>query len=149
MNIAKLFISIIIAVIFASVFLVSFPTFNTLFRSTEMYGTFTNDTGVATGSPISLVSGTNTIAVTNIGQFTVFLESGTAIAASSTGTVQGSPVTLTEGSNTINVTVVGNITVTVTGMTPITGFIVRFLPYALVLGGILIVIIIVQSRRQE
>jgi hypothetical protein len=139
-----------IALIFSVIFLAIFPSFNDMFRSQQMYGTFTNDTGMATGSPVSLSSGTNTITVTNVGDFTVNIISGTAIAADGvTGRVAGSPQSLIKGLNTVAVNPVGDITVTVTGLLPISGGIIAFMPYALVFGAILIIIIIIQSRIQS
>lgn len=119
-----------------------------------MYGTFTNDTGTATGSPISLSSGVNTITITGNGDFTVYIASGTAIAASVAGggTVVPSPTNLVQGSQTITANAGGTGYITVTtdrGVLPITNGIVGFLPYALVFGAILIIIIIIQSRIQS
>ena len=85
--------------------------------------TLTNGTGTATGSPITLVSGANTITTTGSpGTFTLFLSPGnTAIATSGASCqVTGSPLTLNPGSNTITTTgSVGTFTITVnaTGFT--------------------------------
>jgi hypothetical protein len=66
-------------------------------------GTITNGTGIATGSPITLSPGVNTIAITHLGTFTVTLPADQlGTAASGTCTVDSSPVTLTGGVNTIN-----------------------------------------------
>jgi len=78
-------------------------------------GTLTNGTGIATGSPITLTGGANTITVSQQGTFTVVIPAGSAgIAATGTGvTVAGSPQTLAVGSNTVTVTGTGTFTVTV------------------------------------
>ena len=79
--------------------------------------TLTNGSGTATGSPITLVSGANTITTTgSVGTFTLFLSPGnTAIATSGVlCQVTGSPLTLNPGSNTITTTgSVGTFTITV------------------------------------
>ena len=85
--------------------------------------TLTSGTGTATGSPITLVSGANTITTTGSpGTFALFLSPGnTAIATSGASCqVTGSPLTLNPGSNTITTTSsVGTFTITVnaTGFT--------------------------------
>ncbi len=67
-------------------------------------GTLTNLTGTATGSPISLVAGTNTVIVTADGTFTIVLPAGSiGRAISGTATVTSSPVALVGGSQTITV----------------------------------------------
>lgn len=67
-------------------------------------GTLTNLTGTATGSPIALVPGTNTVIVTGDGTFTVVLPVGSSgRALSGTATVTSSPVALVGGSQTITV----------------------------------------------
>ena len=84
--------------------------------------TLTNGTGTATGAPITLISGANTITTTgSVGTFTLFLSPGnTAIATSGASCqVTGSPLTLNPGSNTITTTgSVGTFTITVSA----TGF---------------------------
>lgn len=84
-------------------------------------GTLTNGTGTATGSPITLVRGDNTVAVTVAGNFIVNLPTGNAGRAQSgtgagSGTVTGSPVTLAAGNTTITVPVggTGNIIISTT-----------------------------------
>ncbi len=68
-------------------------------------GTLTNLTGTATGSPITLVAGANTVIVTGNGTFTIVLPAGSSgRAISGTATVTGSPVALVGGSQTIAVT---------------------------------------------
>ncbi len=78
-----------------------------------------NLTGIATGAPISLVNGANTVTVTTVGTFTVSIPSGvTGTVASGTCAVTGSPVTLVTGNNTITTSgAVGTITVTLTEVT--------------------------------
>lgn len=100
------------------------PGDNTSYYSSGVYldtqasgGTLTNGTGTATGSPITLVDGANTITVTVVGTFSISLpdnQSGTA--TSGTTTVTGSPVTLTSGNNIITTTTsTGYFTVTLDG----------------------------------
>jgi hypothetical protein len=73
--------------------------------TTTVTGTLTNGTGVATGSPISLSLGANTITTTGAGTFTVTLPAGTTgTAATGTATVTGSPVALVAGANTVTTT---------------------------------------------
>jgi hypothetical protein len=75
--------------------------------------TFTNGTGTATGSPITLSLGVNTVAVTGAGSFTVVLPAGFMATAISDGAVvAGSPLTLAAGTQTVNVSGTGNIIVT-------------------------------------
>lgn len=80
-------------------------------------GTLTDGTGTFTGSPISLVSGANTVDCTGAGNCVVVLPAGmTGSVATGTMTVTGSPVTLQPGNNTITTEgPTGNITVTMTG----------------------------------
>ena len=68
-------------------------------------GTLTNGTGTATGSPITLQRGDNTVTVTVAGDFVVSLPTGNAGTARSgtTGVVTDSPVTLPAGNTTITV----------------------------------------------
>ena len=64
--------------------------------------TLTNGTGTATGSPITLANGLNTIAVTGLGNFTIVLSNGvSASVASGSTTVTGSPLQIGQGTNTI------------------------------------------------
>lgn len=67
--------------------------------------TLTNGTGIATGSPVSLAYGSNTITVTQVGTFTAALPTGlNGTATSGTTTVTGSPQALVEGNNTVTTT---------------------------------------------
>jgi hypothetical protein len=67
--------------------------------------TLTNGTGVATGSPVTLLYGNNTITVTTLGTFTVHLSTGIyGTATSGSTTVSGSPQSLVEGDNTVTTT---------------------------------------------
>jgi hypothetical protein len=76
--------------------------------------TLTNGSGTATGSPITLNLGANTVAITGAGSFTVVLPAGfSGVAASSTAAVTGNPVALVAGTQTINVVGIGNIIVTI------------------------------------
>lgn len=72
---------------------------------TTVFGaTMTDGSGTVVGSPITLVSGPNTVVVTGSGTFTLELEAGTrGTAASVAGgsVVTNSPVTLVPGTNTI------------------------------------------------
>ncbi|MFZ2035670.1 MAG: hypothetical protein WAU62_01960 [Dehalococcoidales bacterium] len=85
--------------------------------------TLTNGTGTATGSPITLLSGANTITTTgSVGTFTLFLSPGNTATATSGASCQvtGSPLTLNPGTTTITTTgSVGTFTITVnaTGFT--------------------------------
>ena len=77
--------------------------------------TVVNNTGIATGSPISLVPGVNTITVTGTGSFTVTLPTGvTGTATTGTATVTGSPLALVAGANTVTATTVGTFTISTT-----------------------------------
>lgn len=77
-------------------------------------GTLTNGSGLATGSPITLSPGANTVTVTQLGTFTIVLPAGyTGTAASGSTTVNTSPVSLVAGSNSITTSAAtGTITVT-------------------------------------
>ncbi len=67
-------------------------------------GSLTNGTGTATGAPITLVAGANTVVVTADGTFTIVIPVGSVgKAVSGTATVSGSPVSLVAGSQTITV----------------------------------------------
>jgi hypothetical protein len=84
--------------------------------STSFGATFTDGTGTAAGSPITLTSGANTVNVTGVGTFTLELSArtaGTVASVGGGGTVTGSPVTIRAGTNTITTTTIGNITITV------------------------------------
>ena len=61
---------------------------------------------MATGSPITLIGGLNTITVSTLGTFTVTLRTGLSGYATSGASclVTGSPLTLSAGSNTITTT---------------------------------------------
>jgi len=91
-----------------------------LFQGPGAHGNVYNGTGRATGAPVALDSGANTITVTSAGTFTVYLPVGySAVAATGTMTVTASPVALVAGRNTITTTgEVGNYTVTVTALWP-------------------------------
>jgi hypothetical protein len=75
-----------------------------------------NGSGVATGAPISLALGANTVTLTKAGTVIINVPAGYAgTAATGTMAVSGSPVTLVPGANVITTTgPVGNITVTIT-----------------------------------
>jgi len=78
-------------------------------------GTFTDGTGTATGSPITLTGGANAVPITVAGTFTIVLPTGGAgIAATDGWTVTGSPVALVAGSNTITVSAGGSGNIAVT-----------------------------------
>jgi hypothetical protein len=79
-------------------------------------GTLTDGTGVATGSPITLYYGANTITITTAGTFTVSLLPGVGgTATHGTATLTGSPVTLTMGgTTTLTTTGTGTIIVSLT-----------------------------------
>ena len=86
--------------------------------TTTFGATMTDGTGTCTGSPITLASGANTVAITVAGTFVLELEQGTVGFAESIGgggSVTGSPVRLVQGKNTITVPGggTGNILVTV------------------------------------
>src|SRR3990167_4991476 len=85
------------------VFYADLPNYNS-----QAYGTLTNGSGVATGSPITLAIGNNNVDVTTQGTFTVYVR-GSGTATSDVATVSGSPQSLTEGNNTVTVTGTGNI----------------------------------------
>jgi hypothetical protein len=74
-------------------------------------------TGTATGAPITLAMGVNTIVVTGAGNFTVTLGAGiTGIAASGTATVVGSPQALVAGANVVDTGITtGDFTITLNG----------------------------------
>ena len=84
---------------------------------TTTFGAILDDgTGTAVGAPIDLVTGSNTVAVTVDGTFTLVLDKGTVgTATTGTVTIAGSPVDLVAGTNTITTTAgaPGNITVVV------------------------------------
>src|SRR3990167_6881779 len=85
------------------VFYADLPNYNS-----QAYGTLTNGSGVATGSPFTLAIGNNNVDVTTQGTFTVYVR-GSGTATSDVATVSGSPQSLTEGNNTVTVTGTGNI----------------------------------------
>ncbi len=71
--------------------------------------------GTVTGSPVTLVSGSNTVDVTANGTFTLVYAQGTkGTVTNGTGTVTGSPVTIVAGTNTITTTVIGTLIVVAT-----------------------------------
>jgi hypothetical protein len=77
--------------------------------------TLNNGSGVATGAPITLALGANTVTTTTQGTFIVNVPSGSAGTVATAGaTVTGSPVTLVPGANVITTTTTGTITVTIT-----------------------------------
>ena len=72
--------------------------------TTSFGATMTDGTGTVTGSPITLVSGNNTVTVTVVGTFTLELNAGTVgTVTDGTGAVTGSPVDIVAGTNTITV----------------------------------------------
>jgi hypothetical protein len=87
----------------------------------DMNCIFANGTGTASGSPISLALGSNTITITGAGTFTIQNSFGwKAVATSGTATVSGSPKQCPSGQSrgnttttTITVSGTGNITVAV------------------------------------
>jgi hypothetical protein len=77
-------------------------------------GVMTNETGIATGSPITLAHGANTPTITKEGTFTIVLPAGSIGTAVTGGwTVTDSPKALVEGSNTVTVQVGGAGTITI------------------------------------
>lgn len=81
----------------------------------QAYGTVTNKTGTATGSPVKALAGSTTINVTGAGTFDVAVPYGmVGTAASGTATLVGSPVTLASGATTTIDTsaTTGNVTIT-------------------------------------
>ncbi len=76
-----------------------------------------NGTGVATGSPVALVLGVNTIQVTGAGTFTVTLPAGAfGVATSGTATLTVSPHALVPGPNIVDTGItIGNFTITLVG----------------------------------
>lgn len=81
---------------------------NTIVTAAAVGATLVNGTGTATGSPITLVTGANTIPITGAGNFTITLPAnciGEAISA--TATVTGGPVELIPGANIIDVGAAG------------------------------------------
>jgi hypothetical protein len=72
---------------------------------TQSFGaTMTDITGTVTGSPITLLSGENTVTITVAGTFDLTLDQGTiGTVEDGTGAVVGSPVDLVAGSQTITV----------------------------------------------
>ena len=82
---------------------------------TSKAGTLTNGTGIATGSPVTLVIGANTPTITQAGNFVINLKHGvTGTAATGGWTVATSPVSLVSGNNTITVSAGGSGTITIT-----------------------------------
>jgi hypothetical protein len=72
-----------------------------------------NGTGLATGAPIALALGANTITVTQAGTLLVYVPPG--YGGSAVGAiVQGSPVTLVTGWNVLTITGTGTFTLTTT-----------------------------------
>jgi len=91
---------------------------NLRYSATGGAQTLTDVTGTATGSPITLAAGANTIVVTGAGTFDIALPAGvTGVATSGTATLVGSPVTLLAGATTTVDTgaTTGEFTVTLTG----------------------------------
>lgn len=91
------------------------PVLEPIDYSTTFGATFTNDGGTATGSPITLGEGANTVDVLTLGTFTIELTQGTVgTAVSDICQVTNTPVPLVAGTNTITTTApIGDITVTV------------------------------------
>lgn len=73
-------------------------------------GTFTNGTGVAFGSPITLALGANVINITGAGSFTVVVNQKATITVAAGMTVDYAAIY--PGTTVINVTGVGNLTIT-------------------------------------
>lgn len=91
---------------------------NLCYSATGGAQTLTDNTGTATGSPITLAAGANTIIVTGAGTFDIALPAGvTGTAVSGTATLAGSPVTLPAGATTTVDTgaTTGTFTVTING----------------------------------
>jgi len=82
----------------------------------EAYGTIADLTGLATGSPITLKPGANTITVTSLGTFTVTLAAGdTGTAVSGVAClVTGSPLALPAGATVIDTSGPGSVPGTIT-----------------------------------
>ncbi len=80
-------------------------------------GTVTNLIGTVSGSPVTLVPGTNNVNVTGLGTLTVTLDAGTtAVVRSGTSSVAGSPVALGPGASVITTAVAtGDISITLAG----------------------------------
>jgi hypothetical protein len=79
--------------------------------------TLTNGTGTATGSPITLVIGANTVTVTAAGNFYCLGINGTA--TSGTATLAGSPVTLDGGNDLLDTgATTGTFVINVTSINP-------------------------------
>ena len=77
--------------------------------------TVTSGTGNVTGSPVTLVDGTNNVTANSTGTIIATLLNGTTgTATDDTGNITGSPVILVPGTNTLTVTNAGNITFYVT-----------------------------------
>ncbi len=90
------------------------PIIEDLDYSTVFGATMADGTGTVAGSPITLVSGSQSANVTANGTFILELEQGTiGTVTSDVGIVTGSPVVLVAGINTITTTGIGNITVDV------------------------------------
>ncbi len=90
------------------------PIYEDLDYTTSFGAVMTDDTGTVVGSPITLVSGNNTVNVTVIGTFTLELEEGTTgTMTDGTGTVTSSPVDLVPSTTTVTVTVIGTFVIAV------------------------------------
>lgn len=90
------------------------PTLEDLDYSTAFGATMTDGTGTVVGSPITLISGVQTVDVTGTGTFILELEQGTVgTVTDDVAVVTGSPVALVAGTNTITVTGAGDLMVSV------------------------------------
>ena len=77
----------------------------------QALGRLNNGTGIATEAPAILALGNNTINVTTLGTFLIYVR-GSGTATSGSTTITGSPVTLVSGWNTITTTgATGTITI--------------------------------------
>lgn len=75
-------------------------------------GILTNVTGVAVGSPVTLIEGSTTIVVTSAGTFTVLLPGGhTGTCTSGTATITSSPISLGSAITTVTAEGTGTFTV--------------------------------------
>lgn len=90
------------------------PTIEDIDYLTLFGATLTNGTGTVIGSPITLVSGTQTVNASGLGTLVFDLHKGTVGSmTNNTGIVTGSPIDLVAGETTVTVTGIGLFTVVV------------------------------------
>jgi len=95
------------------------PSLEDIDYSISFGGTVTSGTATIDGSPVTLSEGSNTIAATSTGTFTIELNNGTyGTIENGTGTISNSPSDIVPGENEITVTATGTLIIDVALQSP-------------------------------